>query len=192
MLCLDEFGPLNLQPRLGRGWHRSKHPVRFRATYKRTAGVRHLLAAYDPATGRIYGRLRATKSWREVRELLRSLRARFAERLVVVLDNFSPHHKKELREWAAGHDIELVYLPTYASWLNLIECQFQAAHAGSRSTAPTTAALPSRIGRSAPTCAGTTRTLGPPSPGASRPRSIIRSPTLRHEALALLPGLECL
>ena len=25
-----------------------------------------------------------------------------------------------------GHDIELVYLPTYASWLNLIECQFQA------------------------------------------------------------------
>src|SRR3990172_7408983 len=40
VLCLDEFGPLNLQPRLGHGWHRAKHPVRFRATYKRTAGVR--------------------------------------------------------------------------------------------------------------------------------------------------------
>ena len=126
VLCLDEFGPLNLQPRLGHGWHRSRHPVRFRATYTRTAGVRHLLAAYDPATGRLYGHIRATKTWREVRELLRSLRARFAEPLVVVLDNFSPHHKAELREWAVGHDIELVYLPTYASWLNLIECQFQA------------------------------------------------------------------
>ena len=61
-----------------------------------------------------------------MRELLRSLRTRFGEHLVVVLDNFSPHHKQELRDWAAGHDIELVYLPTYSSWLNLIECQFQA------------------------------------------------------------------
>jgi transposase len=126
VICLDEFGPLNLQPRLGRGWHRSRHPARFRATYKRTAGVRHLLAAYDPSTGRLYGHLRATKTWREVRELLRSLRARFDEHLIVVLDNFSPHHKRELRDWAAELDIELVYLPTYASWLNLIECQFQA------------------------------------------------------------------
>ena len=126
VLCLDEFGPLNLQPRLGHGWHRSKHAVRFRATYTRTAGVHHLLAAHDPATGKLYGHIRATKTWREVRELLRSLRARFAEHLVVVLDNFSPHHKKELSTWAASHDIELVYLPTYSSWLNLIECQFQA------------------------------------------------------------------
>lgn len=126
VLCLDEFGPLNLQPRLGAGWHRSRHPRRFRATYKRTKGVRHLLAAYDPATGRLYGHIRATKTWREVRELLRSMRARFHGRLVVVLDNFSPHKKAELRAWVALHDIELVYLPTYASWLNLIECQFQA------------------------------------------------------------------
>ncbi len=126
VLCLDEFGPLNLQPRLGAGWHPSKHPARLRATYTRTAGVRQLLAAYDPASGKLYGHIRATKTWREVRELLRSLRARFDEHLIVVLDNFSPHLKKELREWADAHDIELVYLPTYASWLNLIECQFQA------------------------------------------------------------------
>lgn len=126
VLCLDEFGPLSLQPRLGHGWQPIRHPARLRATYKRTAGVRHLLAAYDPATGRLYGHIRATKTWREVRELLRTLRARFAEHLVVVLDNFSPHHKKDLREWVANHDIELVFLPTYSSWLNLIECQFAA------------------------------------------------------------------
>lgn len=126
VLCLDEFGPLNLQPRLGHGWQPMRHPARLRATYKRTAGVRHLLAAYDPATGRLYGHIRATKTWREVRELLRTLRARFAEHLVVVLDNFSPHHKRELRDWVADHDIELAFLPTYSSWLNLIECQFAA------------------------------------------------------------------
>jgi transposase len=126
VLCLDEFGPLNLQPHAGAGWARSKHPARVRATYRRTAGVRHLLAAYDPASGKLYGHIRATKTWREVRELLRSLWARFDEHLIVVLDNFSPHHKQDLCDWAAEHDIELVYLPTYASWLNLIECQFQA------------------------------------------------------------------
>jgi len=126
VLCLDEFGPLNLQPRLGAGWARSGHPARLRATYSRTAGVRHLLAAHDPSSGRMYGHLRSTKTWRDVRDLLRSLRTRFDEHLIVVLDNFSPHHKRELGEWATEHDIELVYLPTYASWLNLIECQFQA------------------------------------------------------------------
>ncbi len=123
---LHERGIRFLQPRLGQGWHRARHPVRFRATYTRTAGVRHLLAAHDPATGRMYGHIRPSKTWREVRELLRTLRARFTEHLVVVLDNFSPHHKQELREWVAERDIELVFLPTYASWLNLIECQFQA------------------------------------------------------------------
>src|SRR5450756_3215342 len=66
------------------------------------------------------------KTWREIRELLRSLRARFGEHLIVVLDNFSPHKKTELQAWVAEHDIELVFTPTYSSWLNLIECQFGA------------------------------------------------------------------
>ena len=117
VLCLDEFGPLNRQPRLGRGWHPSKQPARLRATYNRTATTRR------PAGCTV---ISARPRLAEVRELPRSLRARFDEHLIVVLDNFSPHLKTELRAWATEHDIELVYLPTYSSWLNLIECQFQA------------------------------------------------------------------
>lgn len=126
VLCLDEFGPLNLQPRLGRGWHPQTRPARLRATYKRTAGVRHLLAVYDPSDGTIIGNLRDHKTWRETQDLLSDVRARFSEHLIVVLDNWSPHRKTELRAWAAENDIEFVFLPTYSSWLNLIECQFQA------------------------------------------------------------------
>ncbi|WP_169739726.1 hypothetical protein [Amycolatopsis taiwanensis] len=37
-LCVDEFGPLNLQPRLGHGWFRRGRPARLRATYHRHAG----------------------------------------------------------------------------------------------------------------------------------------------------------
>jgi hypothetical protein len=56
VFCVDELGPLNLQPRPGRQWAavsgKSKEPgraprPRMRATYTRTAGVRHLLAAYE-------------------------------------------------------------------------------------------------------------------------------------------------
>ena len=65
----------------------------------------------------------------------------------MVLDNFSPHTNREMLAWVARHDIELVYLPTDASWLHLIECQFQALRRFS-STAPTTGAKPSRNGRS--------------------------------------------
>jgi transposase len=51
VFCVDEFGPLNLQPRPGRQWAavsgKRKEPgraprPRMRATYTRTAGVRHL------------------------------------------------------------------------------------------------------------------------------------------------------
>lgn len=126
VLCLDEFGPLNLQPRLGHGWHPMKRPARFRATYRRPHGVRHLLAAYDPSDGTLLGHIRDSKTWHEVQELLEVLRDRFSEHLIVVLDNFSPHGKAELLAWIAEHDIEFVFLPTYSSWLNLIECQFQA------------------------------------------------------------------
>jgi hypothetical protein len=49
--CVDEFGPLNLQPHPGRQW--TLGPAAGRATASapsdrhRPHGVRHLLAAYD-------------------------------------------------------------------------------------------------------------------------------------------------
>ena len=54
VICADEFGPLNLQPRPGRGWRPAGHPARLRATYHRTSGVRHMIAALDLATGKMH------------------------------------------------------------------------------------------------------------------------------------------
>jgi hypothetical protein len=49
-------------------------------------------------------------------------------RLAFVLDNFSPHltTKTDSRvgDWAAASNVELAYVPFYASWLNRIEAQF--------------------------------------------------------------------
>uniref|UniRef100_UPI00145D574E transposase n=1 Tax=Kyrpidia tusciae TaxID=33943 RepID=UPI00145D574E len=54
------------------------------------------------------------------------LRRRYhrSERLYVVLDNFSPHKHRTVTEGAAENNVELVFTPTQASWLNRTECHF--------------------------------------------------------------------
>jgi len=51
-------------------------------------------------------------------------------RIAIVMDNFSPHlsTRKDQRvgDWAEANNVELAYVPTNASWLNRIECQFTA------------------------------------------------------------------
>lgn len=127
VICADEFGPLNLQPRPGRAWRPAGQPARLRATYRRTGGVRHMIAALDLATGQITYRIRARKRWRELLSFLKLLRGRWpGQKLYVIMDNFSPHHHPEVTGWAAANDVELVFLPTYASWLNWIESEFAA------------------------------------------------------------------
>nr|WTB29576.1 transposase [Streptomyces sp. NBC_00830] len=105
--------------------HRS--PRRLRATYNRYDGVMHMLAALDLATGKMYYRIQPRKRWRKFLALLKSLRTRWPdEKLYVVLDNFSPHKHPNVRAWAAANNVELVFLPTYGSWLNWIESEFAA------------------------------------------------------------------
>lgn len=127
VICLDEFGPLNLQPRPGKAWRPTGTPARLHATYTRTQGVRHMLAALDLATGKLYYRIRDRKRRRELRSFLKTLPARWpGQRLYTVLDNFSPHKHPEIAAWCAANQVELVFLPTYASWLNWLEADFAA------------------------------------------------------------------
>ncbi|MGW2898941.1 IS630 family transposase [Streptomyces sp. NPDC001212] len=104
-----------------------RRPKRLRATYNRHHGVMHMLAALDLATGRLYYRIRRRKRRREFLDLLKVLRTRWpGQKLYVVLDNFSPHKHAKVRAWADDHQVELVFLPTYGSWLNWIEAEFAA------------------------------------------------------------------
>jgi transposase len=141
VICMDEFGPLNLQPRPGRQWapaaagkgeQDAPRRRRRRATYTRPHGVRHLLAGYDLTTDRLYGHVKMRKGRTEFLAFCRYLRALHpAElRIAIVLDNFSPHLStktdRRVGEWAAANNVELAYVPFYGSWLNRIEAQFTA------------------------------------------------------------------
>jgi len=141
VICLDEFGPLNLQPHPGKQWApaaagtgntHSPRRRRRRATYTRPHGVRHLLAGYDLSRDKLYGHVKVRKGRTEFLAFCRYLRTLHpAEvRVAIVLDNFSPHltTKTDTRvgDWAAANNVELAYVPFYGSWLNRIEAQFTA------------------------------------------------------------------
>ncbi|WP_276207695.1 transposase [Paludifilum halophilum] len=66
------------------------------------------------------------KRHQDVLSFLQVLRRRYhrSERLYIVLDNFSPHHHRKVKAWAKENHVKWVYTPTYASWLNRIECHF--------------------------------------------------------------------
>jgi transposase len=137
VICMDEFGPLNLQPHPGRQWTHAagggpRPRRRRRATYTRPHGVRHLLAAYDLNRDRLYGHIKLRKRRGEFLVFLRYLRTLYPPgvRIGLVLDNFSPHlsttDDRRVGDWAAANNVELAYTPTNASWLNRIEAQFTA------------------------------------------------------------------
>jgi transposase len=142
VICMDEFGPLNLLPRPGKQWAprivKGQEPAqeprrrRRRATYTRKNGVRHLLAAYDLNTDKMYGHIKVTKDRTRFLEFCRYLRTLYPPnvRIAIVLDNFSPHLSTKVDsrvgDWAQANNVELAYVPTNASWLNRIEAQFQA------------------------------------------------------------------
>jgi len=142
VFCMDEFGPLNLLPRPGRQWAprilkgepgpEGPRRRRRRATFTRTKGVRHLMAAYDLGQDKLYGHIKPKKNRTRFLEFCRYLRSLHPPetRIAIVLDNFSLHlstkRDTRVRDWAKANNVELAYVPTNASWMNRIEAQFQA------------------------------------------------------------------
>jgi len=141
IFCVDEFGPLGLQPRPGRQWAavsgNGKEPgreprPRLRATYTRTAGIRHLFAAYELGEDKMYGHIKPRKTRARFLEFSRYLRTLYPPhvRIAIICDNFSPHlttaRDARVGAWAAANNTEIAYTPTNSSWLNRIEAQFTA------------------------------------------------------------------
>jgi transposase len=141
VFCVDEFGPLNLQPHPGKQWAPAARgkgdPAaprrrRRRATYTRPHGVRHLMAGLDLSRDKLYGHVTRRKGRTQFLALCRYLRSLYPAdmRIAIVCDNFSPHLSTKtdhrVGEWAATNNVEIAYTPFYGSWLNRIEPQFTA------------------------------------------------------------------
>jgi transposase len=130
VVSFDECGPISLRPWPGSCWARPGRPQRTRATYRRLMGVRYLFGAYDVGADKLWGSLRAKKDASVVLAFLKDIRRRYPldTTVYIVMDNLSTHWTPAIRSWAAdaANNVGLLPTPTYASWLNRIECHFWA------------------------------------------------------------------
>ena len=85
-----------------------------------------MLAFYDVHQDCLVGQVRKRKTVKDLLAVFGRLRACYplSVRLFVVMDNLNTHKHARLRAFMATHNVEAVYTPTYASWLNAIESHF--------------------------------------------------------------------
>jgi len=124
--AFDQFGPLAIRPCHGVTWASESHPTRLPATYHRTHGIRYFHGCYSLGDDQLWGITRRRKGGEHTRAALRSIRAARPDGapIYVILDNLSANKTPAVRAWAAAHNVELCFTPTYASWANPIEAQF--------------------------------------------------------------------
>jgi transposase len=126
VISFDQMGPVSLRPMPGSGWARRGRPERQRADYSRRAGTRYVFGAYDVGADRLRTRMRPRRRGADVLTFMRQIRLCYPRRLTIywIQDNLSANWTPEIRDFAADNEIVLVATPTYASYLNPIECHF--------------------------------------------------------------------
>src|SRR3954449_6468302 len=107
--AFDQFGPLSVRPCHGTCWAPRKHPVRLRATYHRTHGVRYFHGCYSLGDDQLWGVTREHKGAHHTLAALKSIRAARpgGYRLFVILDNLSANKTPAIRRWAQRENVEL-------------------------------------------------------------------------------------
>lgn len=126
VIAFDQMGPISLRPNHGAGWAKRGRPERLRATFNRRHGVRYGFGAYDVGADRLRLRLRPRRRGSDGLAFMRQIRLCYPRpiKLYWIQDNLSANWTPQIRQFAASNNIELVPTPTYASYLNPIECHF--------------------------------------------------------------------
>jgi len=126
VISFDQMGPISLRPMAGAGWAPTGRPERQRATFNRRHGVRYVMGAIDVHADRLRVRLRPRRRGRDNLAFLRQIRGCYPKRLRIywIQDNLSANWTPDIRAFAQANNVELVATPTYASYLNRIECHF--------------------------------------------------------------------
>jgi transposase len=126
VVAFDQMGPISLRPTAGAGWAPIKRPERQRATYHKRHGTRYVFGAYDVHEDRLRVRLRPRRRGRDNLAFMVQVRTVIParRRIYWIQDGLSANWTPDIRAFAAANNIELVPTPTYASYLNPVECHF--------------------------------------------------------------------
>jgi transposase len=126
VIAFDQMGPISLKPTAGAGWAARKRPERQRATYNKRHGTRYVFGAYDLHQDRLRVRLRHRRRGSDNLQFMAQIRTAIParRRIYWIQDNLSANWTEDIRTFADQNNIELVATPTYASYLNPVECHF--------------------------------------------------------------------
>ena len=126
VLCVDEKTGIQAldrtQPLLPL---RAKKPRSWTNEYVRH-GTQSLLAALEIASGRVVAHVKQRRTSVNFLNFMKDAVASFPDREIhVVLDNLNIHKNQAAQGWLQRHPrVHFHYIPTHASWVNLIECFF--------------------------------------------------------------------
>ena len=133
IICVDEK-PLQVLERVSPTHvDRRTAIVRREFEYKRH-GTQALLAAFDVATGRVFGRVVPRRTAKALVTFMDTLARRHPHGDVfIVWDNLNIHYDGKDERWIKfnarhGGRFHFVYTPKHASWLNQIEIWFSILH----------------------------------------------------------------
>jgi transposase len=124
--AFDQFGPLSIRPCHGACWARRKHPVRLRATYHRTHGIRYFHGCYCVGDDQLRGVTREHQGAGHTLAALKPIRGARpgGYRLFVILDNLAASKTPAIRRWARRENAGLCLTPANASWANPVAAHF--------------------------------------------------------------------
>lgn len=122
VICIDELGPLAAKTYPGAEWHDARQRATFTPDYGRR-GTLWVHGAFEPATGTADILLSDARDGASHIRLLEQMITAFpADRWLVIEDNLSTHHSRDVKvALLAWPEIQIQFLPKYACWLNLIE-----------------------------------------------------------------------
>ncbi len=126
VLCVDEKTQMQAldrtQPILPL---KTGQPKRLTATYKRNGTV-GLIAALAVHKGHVTARTMEKNDAANFLSFLKELYRKYpGKQLHIITDNLAIHKHTSVKEWVQSkHRINIVYTPTYSSWLNQVEIWF--------------------------------------------------------------------
>lgn len=122
VICIDEMGPLAVKTYPGEEWLQGDHRATFEPDYGRR-GKLWTHGAFEPATGPAAIVISPGRDSASHIRLIETVMCQFpADRWLLIEDNLVIHSSRQVQlALAAWPEVQILFLPKYACWLNLIE-----------------------------------------------------------------------
>lgn len=122
IICLDELGPLAVKTYPGATWQAQAQRATFDPDYGRR-GKLWVHGAFEPATGQALILTSEKRDSASHVRLLEQVVTHFpSDRWLLIEDNLSTHTSRHTQlALTAWPEVQVLFLPKYACWLNLIE-----------------------------------------------------------------------